>query len=77
MAKLDALLFWGFLSVGVLGLALAGFAFYRAFKNANFKKDPEGIRMFLWSAAGLLGLIVAGMSAAYILFPIIVHYFFR
>jgi hypothetical protein len=77
MAKLDAILFWGFLSLSLLGLAWSGFAFYRAFKNANFKKDPEGIRMFLWSAAGLFGLIVAGMSAAYILFPIIVHYFFR
>jgi len=77
MAKLDALLFWGFLLLSVLGLAWAGFAFYRAFKNADFKKDPEGLRMFLWSVAGLFGLIVAGMSAAYILFPIIVHYFFH
>jgi len=74
MAVLDKYLFWIFLSLIVLSLSWSGFAFYRAFKNADYKKDPEGLRMFLWSSAGLLGLVIAAMSAAYILLPIIFHY---
>lgn len=74
MAKLDNLLFWFFLLLGAAGMTWSAFAFYRAFKNADFKKDPDGFRMFLWSVAGLAGLILAGMSLAYILLPIIFHY---
>ncbi len=76
MAQLDKILFWTFLFIIILGLSWAAFAFYRAFKNADFKKDPEGLRMFFWSLAGLVGLVFAGMAAAYILLPIIIHYFF-
>jgi len=74
MAVLDKFLFYFFLFLSVAGLVWSVFAFYRAFKNADFKKDPEGLRMFLWSVGGLAGLIIAGMSAAYILLPIIFHY---
>jgi hypothetical protein len=74
MAIIDKYLFWFFLSLIVLSLSWSTFAFHRAFKNADFKKDPEGLRMFLWSVGGLFGLILAAMSAAYILFPIIFHY---
>ncbi len=76
MAQLDKILFWTFLIIIILGLSWSAFSFYRAFKNADFKKDPEGLRMFLWSLAGLAGLVFAGMAAAYILLPIIIHYFF-
>jgi hypothetical protein len=74
MAKLDSILFWLFLSVIIISLSWSAFAFYRAFKNADYKKDPDGFKMFIWSVAGLAGLIIAGMSAAYILLPIIFHY---
>ncbi|MBI5020587.1 MAG: hypothetical protein HZB59_04060 [Ignavibacteriales bacterium] len=74
MAKFDNILFWLFLSVIIISLSWSAFAFYRAFKNADYRKDPDGFKMFIWSVAGLAGLIIAGMSAAYILLPIIFHY---
>jgi len=77
MAKLDNILFWIFLFISIISLSFSAFSFYRAYKNADFKIDPEGVRMFLWSLGGLAGLIIAGMSAAYILLPIIFHYSFK
>ena len=72
MAILDKILLWGFIGIGVLSLTWSGFAFYRAIKAAEYKDD--GFKMFLWAAGGLLGLVIAGMSTAYILLPIILHY---
>jgi len=75
VAQLDNILFWIFLSIAVLGLAWSGYAFSKAFRYANPKDDPDGIKMFFWACGGLAGLVFAGMSAAYILFPLIAHYF--
>jgi hypothetical protein len=72
MAILDKILFWFFLSLSVIGLGWSAFAFYKALKSVDYKDD--GIRMVLWAFSGLLGLILAGMSIAYILLPIIFHY---
>ena len=76
MARLDEILFWLFLTLTIVGIGWSGFAFYKALKWANPKDDPDGIRMFLWACAALVGLVLAGMSAAYVLFPIVSHYFF-
>ncbi len=72
MAILDKILLWSFICIGLLSLAWSGFAFYRAFKAVDYKDD--GFKMFLWAAGGLLGLVIAGMSAIYFLLPIILHY---
>jgi hypothetical protein len=75
VAPIDSLLFWIFLSISVVGLGWSTFAFSRAFRYANPKDDPDGVKMFLWACGGLAGLVCAGMSAAYFLFPLISHYF--
>ncbi len=75
MAPLDNLLFWVFLSTTIVGLGWSAFAFSRAFRYASPKDDPDGVRMFFWACGGLAGLVFAGMSAAYILLPLIFHYF--
>jgi hypothetical protein len=72
MAVLDKILLWFFLSLSITGIGWSVFSFYKAIKSADHKDD--GIRMVLWAFGGLLGLIVAGMSIAYILLPIIFHY---
>jgi hypothetical protein len=36
------------------------------------EKDGD-LKMFLWALGTLLGLILSGMSAAYILLPILLH----
>jgi hypothetical protein len=77
MARLDAILFWLFLTLVVAGLGWAAFAIYKAFKWSDPRDDPDGLRMFLWACAALAGLVLAGMSAAYVLFPIVSHYFFH
>ncbi len=76
MARLDLILFWGFLTLTLAGLGWTWYAFYKAFKGTTPRTDPDGIKMFFWAVGGLVGLIIAGMSAAYILVPIISHYFF-
>jgi hypothetical protein len=75
LAPIDNILFWIFLVIAVLGLAWSAFAFSRAFRLASPRDDPDGIRMFFWACGGLAGLVFAGMSIAYILFPLILHYF--
>ncbi len=75
MAPLDRILFYFFLTLTIIGLSWSGFAFSRAFRYSNPRDDPDGVRMFMWAAGGLVGLILAGMSLAYILFPLIFHYF--
>ena len=72
MAILDKILFWGFIGISILSLCWSGFAFYRAMKAADYKDD--GFRMFLWAAGAMAGLVIAGMSIAYILLPILFYY---
>ncbi len=72
MAKLDLLLLLVFGSFAAIGLIAAGWCFYRAMKVAG---GPEGdLKMFFWAVGSLVGLVIAGMSLAYILLPIIFHY---
>ncbi len=71
MASLDRTLLIAFGIAAIFFLAGAIFCFVRAFRVAG-KKDGD-LKMFLWTAAGMIGLIIAGMSAAYILIPILLH----
>jgi hypothetical protein len=75
VAPLDKILFFIFLTTSILGLGWSWFAFSRAFRCANPRVDPDGVKMFMWACGGLVGLIFAGMSLAYVLFPIINCYF--
>jgi hypothetical protein len=57
---------------GILAVAGAGWAVFclrRALRTAT-EKNGE-FRMFLWGVGTMAGLIVAGMSTAYILLPIL------
>jgi hypothetical protein len=72
VASIDLVLTVIFGTISVLGLAGAVFCFIRALSVAN-KKDGD-IKMFLWAVGTMACLIVAGMSAAYILLPILFTY---
>ena len=71
MAKLDLILLAVFGFITVAGLAASGFCFRRSLKVAS-ERDGD-VKMFFWAVGGLLGLILAGMSSAYILLPILFH----
>jgi hypothetical protein len=69
MARLDLLLSVVFGVMCLLALAASAFCMVRALKAAR-EKDGE-LRMFFWAVGSMAGLVVAGMSAAYILLPIL------
>jgi len=71
MATLDLTLLIIFGTTTVLGLLFAALCFRKALKVAN-EKDGD-LKMFFWSIGTMLGLIVSGASAAYILLPILLH----
>lgn len=63
------LIVFGILSA--IGLLLGVVSFGLAMKHA---KKPDGeLKMALWAIAGLGGLVLAGMSWAYFLIPIIIN----
>lgn len=69
MGSIDRTVAIVFGTIALLALTGAILAFRKAFKVSS-KKDGE-IAMFLWAFAGLFGLIVAGMCAAYFLLPLL------
>ncbi len=71
MAKLDLALFIGFGTLAVLSFAFAVFCFVRALRVSG-EKDGD-LKMFLWAAGSMFGLITSGMSTAYFLLPILFH----
>jgi hypothetical protein len=71
MAKIDLILLLAFGTIAVLMLLSAVLCFRKALAVAN-KKDGD-IKMFLWAMATFICLIISGMSAAYILLPILLH----
>jgi len=71
MARLDLILLVAFSSIALLASAGAVFAFRRALRVAG-ERDGD-LKMFFWAAGSMLCLIIAGMSAAYILLPILFH----
>ncbi len=71
MGSLDRLLLISFGLAAAISLAVAAFCFVKAFRVAG-ERDGD-LKMFLWTAGGMIGLIISGMSAAYILIPILLH----
>jgi hypothetical protein len=71
MARQDFILLAAFGSLALITLISAIFCFRKALAVAN-QKDGD-IKMFLWAVATFVSLIVSGLSAAYILLPIIFH----
>ncbi|MFN0157931.1 MAG: hypothetical protein ACKVRP_07650 [Bacteroidota bacterium] len=69
MARLDIILTIVFSTLALGGLAVAILCFRKAMKVSG-QKDGD-LKMFVWAAIALLGLVIAGMSAAYILLPIL------
>jgi len=66
------LILFGILST--VGLAFGIVSFTLAMKYA---KKPEGeLKMALWAIAGMGGLVLAGMSWAYFLIPILINKLF-
>jgi hypothetical protein len=71
MGKLDLALLLGFGSLALITFAGSILCFRKALKVSN-ERDGD-LKMFFWAAGTLLGLIIAGASAGYILFPIVFH----
>jgi hypothetical protein len=71
MAKLDLILLLSFGTIAIVTLILAALCFRSALRVAN-KKDGD-LKMFFWAVATFICLIISGLSAAYILLPIILH----
>ena len=71
MHPFDITLRAAFGTLAILFLALAVLCFWCALKVAG-ERDGD-LKMFFWAAGGMTGLIIAGMSAAYILLPILFH----
>lgn len=60
---------FGTISAGAFAAAV--WCFRKALKVSG---RPDGdLKMFVWAMGTMIGLIVSGMSAAYILLPIIFH----
>jgi len=60
---------FGIISAGALAAAV--WCFRKALKVSG-TRDGD-LKMFVWAMGTMLGLIVSGMSAGYILLPIILH----
>lgn len=72
MDSLDRTLLISFGAMMLLGLGIAFVCFRKSLRVAG---DKDGdLKMFFWALGGMVGLILAGMSAVYILLPILLHY---
>ena len=71
MAGLDLILFLGFGTLAILGMTGTILCFRKALRVSG-EKDGD-LKMFIWAVASMFSLIVAGMSTAYILLPILFH----
>ena len=69
MGRLDLILLLSFGALTILGLAAAVWCFRKALSVAH-KKDGD-LLMFYWTVGMFAGLVISGLSAAYILIPII------
>lgn len=71
MPKLDLILLVVFGTFTVLGLLSCVLCFRAAIRVAG-KKESE-LKMFFWAVGGMVGLIIAGVSFAYILLPLLMN----
>jgi hypothetical protein len=72
MPNLDLLLSTIFGTISAGAFALAIWCFRKALRISG-ARDGD-LKMFGWALGSLIGLIVSGMTAAYILLPIILHH---
>jgi hypothetical protein len=72
MAPLDKILSVVFGTLSLSSLVFAVWSFRKALRVSNEKNGD--IKMFFWATGTLFGLMVSGLSAAYILLPILLHY---
>lgn len=71
MAQMDIILLLAFGVTALLALLTAVLCFRMALRVSN-QKDGD-LKMFFWALGSFVALIVAGMSTAYIVLPIILH----
>ncbi len=71
MMNLDLILFVSFGLTSAVALTAAILCFRKALRVSG-EKDGD-LKMFFWACGSMVGLIISGMSAAYILLPIILH----
>ena len=71
MFNLDLILSIVFGTISAGAFAAAVWCFLKAMKISG-TRDGD-LKMFLWAMGTMIGLIVSGMSAAYILLPILLH----
>ena len=71
MGNLDLILSIVFGTISAAAFGLAIWCFRKALKVSG-QRDGD-LKMFVWAMGSMLGLIVSGMSAAYILLPILLH----
>lgn len=71
MAGIDRLLFYIFAPLFLLGTTGVVICFRKSLRVAS-EKDGD-LKMFFWAFGGLICLIIAGMSAAYFLIPLLFH----
>lgn len=71
MAKLDIILLLSFGLISLVMLLVAVLSFRKALAVANHKDGD--IKMFLWAVVTFISLIISGLSAAYVLLPILFH----
>ena len=72
MGKIDIALLAVFGTISIIALAAAVLCFRNALRAAN-QKDGD-VKMFLWASGTMIGLVIGGMSAAYILLPLLFYY---
>lgn len=71
MAKQDLVLLLSFGALALIMLVAAVLSFRKALAVANHKDGD--LKMFLWAVATFISLIISGLTAAYILLPILFH----
>jgi len=69
MASLDLALLLLFGTLSLLGLTVSALCFRKALRVAN-QRDGD-VKMFFWAVGAMTGLILAGVSVAYIVLPIL------
>ncbi len=72
MATFDIGLAVFFGTLSAVSLLAAVLCFRKALKVSG-ERDGD-FKMFLWAVGSLIGMIIATMSVAYILLPILFHY---